>query len=182
VSGGSSVRYQKNICEESMNNVPAVKKTSESAPNELIQLVSFYLDKEEYGVEVLKVREIIRMVTITHMPNTPPYVEGIINLRGKVIPIISMRRRFGLMDAERNNQSRVIIMGVGGELLGFTVDAVSEVIRVSSSEIQPSPSVASGGIGQEYIAGVINHGERLLVLLNLDLMFSSEEQEIFAGI
>jgi len=96
------------------------------------------------------------MVNITRMPNTPPYVEGIINLRGKVIPIISMRRKFGLMDAENNSQTRVIIMDVTGELLGFTVDSVSEVIRISAGEIQPSPSVASGGIGQEYIAGVIN--------------------------
>lgn len=98
---------------------------------ELIQLVSFHLDNEEYGVEVLKVREIIRMVIITHMPNTPQYVEGIINLRGKVISIISMRKRFGLLDTEHNNETRAIIMDVGGELLGFTVDAVSEVIRVS---------------------------------------------------
>lgn len=150
--------------------------------NELTQLVSFHLDNEEYGVEVLKVREIIRMVNITHMPNTPPYVEGIINLRGKVIPIISMRRKFGLTDAENNNQTRVIIMDVGGELLGFTVDSVSEVIRISASEIQPSPSVAAGGVGQEYIDGVINHGERLLVLLNLDLMFSNEEKELFGSI
>lgn len=154
---------------------------SGSSNNELIQLVSFHLDNEEYGVEVLKVREIIRMINITHMPNTPSYVDGIINLRGKVIPIISMRKRFGLMDSENSKQTRVIIMDVGGELLGFTVDAVSEVIRVSASEIQPSPSVASGGIGQEYIAGVINHGERLLVLLNLDMMFSTEEQELFGA-
>jgi purine-binding chemotaxis protein CheW len=165
-----------------MSNLPAIKNSSKEASHELTQLVSFHLDNEEYGVEVLKVREIIRMVNITHMPNTPQYVEGIINLRGKVIPIISMRKRFGLMDMESNNQTRVIIMDVGGELLGFTVDSVSEVIRVSASEIQPAPSVASGGIGQEYIEGVINHADRLLVLLNLDMMFSNEEKELFGGI
>jgi purine-binding chemotaxis protein CheW len=165
-----------------MTNMPAVRTESTGSIGEMTQLVSFHLDNEEYGVEVLKVREIIRMVSITHMPNTPPYVEGIINLRGKVIPIISMRRRFALMDMENNSQTRVIIMDVGGELLGFTVDAVSEVIRVSANEIQPAPSVASGGVGQEYIEGVINHGERLLVLLNLDLMFSSEEKELFGSI
>lgn len=165
-----------------MSNLPAVRSTDKEKSNELTQLVSFHLDNEEYGVEVLKVREIIRMVNITHMPNTPPYIEGIINLRGKVIPIISMRRKFGLMDMENNNQTRVIIMDVGGELLGFTVDSVSEVIRISASEIQPSPSVAAGGVGQEYIAGVINHGDRLLVLLNLDMMFSNEEKEIFGSI
>lgn len=165
-----------------MSNLPAVKNISNEASHELIQLVSFHLDNEEYGVEVLKVREIIRMVSITSMPNTPNYVEGIINLRGKVIPIISMRKRFGLMEIEKNNQTRVIIMDVAGELLGFTVDAVSEVIRVSASEIQPAPTVASGGIGQEYIEGVINHADRLLVLLNLALMFSNEEKELFGSI
>lgn len=165
-----------------MSNLPAVKNSSIETSNEITQLVSFHLDNEEYGVEVLKVREIIRMVNITHMPNTPPYVEGIINLRGKVIPIISMRKRFGLMDIESNSLTRVIIMDVGGELLGFTVDAVSEVIRVSANEIQPAPSVSSGGIGQEYIEGVINHADRLLVLLNLDMMFSHEEKELFGSI
>lgn len=165
-----------------MSNLPTINSAHHQASQELVQLVSFHLDNEEYGVEVLKVREIIRMINITHMPNTPHYVEGIINLRGKVIPIISMRKRFGLMDIEVDSHTRVIIMDVSGELLGFTVDAVSEVIRVSASEVQPAPSVAAGGIGQEYIEGVINHGERLLVLLNLDMMFSSEEKELFGSI
>lgn len=165
-----------------MSNLPAVMNSRNEKSNELTQLVSFHLDNEEYGVEVLKVREIIRMVNITHMPNSLSYIEGIINLRGKVIPIISMRRKFGLMDIENNNQSRVIIMDVSGELVGFTVDSVSEVIRVAASEIQPPPSVASGGLGQEYIAGIINHGERLLVLLNLDSMFSNEEKELFGSV
>lgn len=145
--------------------------------NELIQLVSFNLDQEEYGVEVLKVREIIRMNNITHMPNTPHYVEGIINLRGKVIPIVSMRKKFGLVEAGNNSHTRIIIMDICGELMGFIVDSVSEVIRISGSEIQPSPSVAGGGVDQKCIAGVINHSERLLVLLDLDRMFSSDELE-----
>ncbi|HEY3307392.1 MAG TPA: chemotaxis protein CheW [Desulfuromonadaceae bacterium] len=150
------------------------------AGSELIQLVSFNLDQEEYGVEVLKVREIIRMNTITHMPNTPHYVEGIINLRGKVIPIISMRKKFGLNVTDNDSHTRIMIMDIAGELMGFIVDAVSEVIRISGSEIQPSPSVAASGIDQDCIAGVINLSERLLVLLDLDRMFSQEEKELFS--
>lgn len=160
------------------NALVAVKKNDTGC--ELIQLVSFNLDKEEYGVEVLKVREIIRMNNITHMPNTPHYVEGIINLRGKVIPIISMRKKFGLMEAEHNSNTRIMIMDIAGELMGFIVDAVSEVIRISGAEIQPSPSVAGGGIDQDCIAGVINLPERLLVLLDLDRMFSQEEKKLFS--
>lgn len=147
---------------------------------ELIQLVSFMLAGEEYGVEVLKVREIIRMPSITKMPNSPQYVEGIINLRGKVIPIISMRSRFGLMEGENSSHTRIIIMDVAGSLTGFIVDGVSEVIRVHSSEIQPPPSmVLSGGIGQEFITGVFNHADRLLIIMDVDRMFSENERESF---
>lgn len=149
---------------------------------ELVQLVSFMLAEEEYGVEVLKVREIIRMPTITRMPNVLHYVEGIINLRGKVIPIISMRKRFGLTEIENSSQTRIIIMDVAGSLTGFVVDAVSEVIRIHNSEIQPPPSmVTSGGIGQEFIAGVFNHAERLLIIMDVDRMFSGEELDSFGG-
>lgn len=153
-----------------------VPVSSGTNSNELIQLVSFKLDNEEFGIEVLKVREIIRMITITHMPNTPFYMEGVINLRGKVIPIVSMRKKFNLMDSENSSQTRIIVMDIGGELMGFIVDAVSEVIRVSANEIQPPPNVVSGGIDQECITGVINQAERLLVLLNLENLFSSNEK------
>ena len=148
---------------------------------ELIQLVSFSLAQEEYGVDVLKVREIIRMPSITRVPNTPHYVEGVINLRGKVIPIISMRKRFSLNETEYDKQTRIMVMDVGGELMGFIVDAVSEVIRISGSEIQPSPAVVTSGIDQECIAGVINQAERLLVLLDLEKMFSLDERRMFTG-
>ncbi|MDD2365809.1 MAG: chemotaxis protein CheW [Desulfuromonadaceae bacterium] len=151
--------------------------------DELIQLVSFMLADEEYGVEVLKVREIIRMPAITKMPNVPQHVEGIINLRGKVIPIISMRRRFGLMESDNSIQTRIIIMDVCGSLTGFIVDSVSEVIRIHSSEIQPPPSmVLSGGIGQEFITGVFNHAERLLIIMDIDRMFSDTELDSFGRI
>jgi len=157
-----------------------VKADTASKSDELIQLVSFMLADEEYGVEVLKVREIIRMPTITKMPNVPRHVEGIINLRGKVIPIISMRKRFNLMENENNSQTRIIIMDVVGSLTGFIVDSVSEVIRIHGSEIQPPPSmVISGGVSQEFITGVYNHAERLLIVMDIDRMFSEDERESF---
>ncbi|MEI6205638.1 MAG: chemotaxis protein CheW [Desulfuromonadales bacterium] len=166
-----------------MSTKALVKIDDSAKHDELIQLVSFLLADEEYGVEVLKVREIIRMPTITRMPNVPNHIEGIINLRGKVIPIVSMRRRFNLMENDNNNQTRIIIMDVAGNLTGFIVDAVSEVIRIHSSEIQPPPSmVLSGGVGQEFITGVFNHGERLLIIMNVDRMFSADELDSFDGI
>ena len=156
-------------------------KTGESK-NELIQLVSFNLGAEEYAVEVLKVREIIRMTAITHIPNTPPSVEGIINLRGKVIPIISLRNRFSMPGTEDDQHTRIMVMDIAGKLMGFIVDGVSEVIRISSGEIQPPPSIAAGGMDQDFICGVIKHGEQLLLMLQLDRMFSSDEQDAFADI
>lgn len=154
---------------------------SDEGKNELIQLVSFKLDNEEYGIEVLKVREIIRMIPITHMPNTPPYVVGIINLRGKIIPVVSMRKRFALMELDNGSQTRIVVMDISGELMGFVVDSVSEVIRISGSEIQPPPNIVSGGIDQECITGVINQTERLLVLLDLERLFSNEEKALMIG-
>jgi purine-binding chemotaxis protein CheW len=155
----------------------AVNFRTEEAKAELIQLVSFNLDQEEYGVYVLKVREIIRMSNVTRVPNTPYYVEGVINLRGKVIPIISLRKKFALPEMENDKQTRIIVMDVDGELMGFIVDAVSEVIRISSSEIQPPPAVVNGGMEQEYLSGVINREDRLLVLLELERVFSKEERD-----
>lgn len=159
----------------------ALVKTDDTNHDELIQLVSFDLDQEEYGVDVLKVREIIRMPNVTRVPNTPHYVEGVINLRGKVVPIISMRKKFGLTEAETDKQTRIMVMDVEGELRGFIVDAVSEVIRISGSEIQPSPTVVAGGIDQECIGGVINRAERLLVLLDLEKMVSTDEKMLFTS-
>jgi purine-binding chemotaxis protein CheW len=151
--------------------------------DELIQLVSFMLDGEEYGVEVLKVREIIRMANITKMPNAAAHLEGIINLRGKVIPVISMRKRFGLCEFENNSHTRIIIMEVAGVLTGFIVDGVSEVIRIDSSEIQPPPAmVLSGGVSQEYITGILNRTDRLLIIMDVDGMFSKDECASLSGI
>jgi purine-binding chemotaxis protein CheW len=153
----------------------ALVKVANTENNELIQLVSFALADEEYGLEVLKVREIIRMPAITKMPNTSHYVEGVINLRGKVIPVISMRKRFGLDDTGYDKHTRIIIMDVNGYLTGFIVDGVSEVIRIPSSDIQPTPSIASGAIDQNFITGVINHAGRLLIVMDVDRMFSLNE-------
>lgn len=164
-----------------MSTNALIKASNTTGHDEQVQLVSFKLAGEEYGVEVLAVREIIRMPVITRMPNTPPYVEGVINLRGKVIPIISMRTRFSLPEAENNIQTRIMVIDVAGTLTGFVVDAVSEVIRIHGSDIQPPPAmVAAGGIGQEFITGVFNHEERLLIILDVNRMFSDDERDSFA--
>jgi len=158
----------------------ALVKVDGSVQNdELIQLVSFELEGEEYGVAVLSVREIIRMAAITRMPNMPHYVEGIINLRGIVVPIISLSRRFGLTGRENDRQSRIVVMEIGAGLTGFVVDAVAEVIRISASEIQPPPAITQDSAAQDCVCGVINRGERLLIVLDLLRLFSDEERQMF---
>lgn len=118
-----------------MGNEPV--KTAGTAPSErheLIQLVTFEIASEIYGVEVLSVREIIRMTTITHMPNTPEFVEGVIDLRGTVVPIINLRQRFFMPTVELDSHSRILVMEMkNGKLVGFIVDSVSEVIRINSN-------------------------------------------------
>jgi len=159
-----------------MSNMPAVRTEVNQASREIIQLVSFELEGEEYGVNVLAVREIIRMPAITRMPNTPEYVDGIINLRGTVVPIISLRKRFGLCESERDHNSRILVMEVCDSMIGFIVDSVSEVIRVHGGEIQPPPAlVLTGDNSREFITGVFNHAGRLLILMDVDRMFSEDE-------
>ncbi len=165
-----------------MSNLPVAKSEECQYAQEIIQLVSFELGGEEYGVDVLTVREIIRMPSITKMPNTPEYVDGIINLRGTVVPIISLRRRFGLHEREGDRNSRILVMEVGDGLTGFVVDAVAEVIRISSAEIQPSPAIVQGNAAQDCITGVINHAERLLIVLDLNRLFSDDEKAAFGAL
>jgi purine-binding chemotaxis protein CheW len=163
---------------EEMNMATSASNSIE-LKEERIQLVSFKIGNEEHGIDVLKVREIIRMSNITRVPNTPHYIEGVINLRGKVIPIISLRMKFSLPETENDNRTRIIVMDMDNELMGFVVDSVAEVIRIAVSEIQPPPPIVTGGIDQECLSGVIHHAERLLVLLNLEKMFSHEERKSF---
>lgn len=142
-----------------------------------LQLVGFCLGEEEYGVEILKIQEINRMLAISKIPRAPEYVEGIINLRGKVIPIINLRKRFGLEKKENSKQTRIIVVEVNKKILGIVVDSVSEVIRLPSNTVEPTPPVISGK-GAEYISGVGKIGEKLLILLDLEKLFSEIEKEI----
>ncbi len=148
---------------------------------EVIQLVSFKLDSEEYAIHVLKVIEVIHMSKVTRVPNAPGFVKGVINLRGKVIPIISLRSRFNLGEVEYAKKTRIMIIDVAGTLMGFIVDAVSEVIRIPAGEIQITPSVASGCIEQDCMSGVINIGGKLLILLSPENIFTVDETRKFSS-
>ncbi|MBI5893184.1 MAG: chemotaxis protein CheW [Deltaproteobacteria bacterium] len=145
------------------------KKTGE------LQLVTFNMGKEEFSVEILKVQEIIRMMEITRIPKSPDFVEGVINLRGKVIPIIDLRKRFGLPKIDKDTDTRIIVIESGGKSIGLIVDSVSEVLRLPASTVEPPPEIV-GGIDSEYIEGVGKLEDRLIILLNLDKVLTSHEK------
>lgn len=150
-------------------NRVASKERLEDAIEEL-QLVSFQLGPEEYAIDILGVQEIIRMVEITPVPNAPHYVEGVVNLRGKVIPIINLRTHLGLPMAEYTKDTRIIVVEVGRLILGFIVDSVEEVMRLSQDLIEPPSSTGRGG-AEVYHKGVGRVDGRLLILLDLKLLF-----------
>ena len=156
----------------------ASDQTSESGETVrdcLLQLVSFSIGEEEFGVDILKVQEINRMLDVTRVPNAPEYVDGVINLRGKVIPIINLRRRFGMERKERDKNTRIVVVEIGGRVVGFVVDAVREVLRIPSGVTEPPPSLV-GGVRSEYITAVGKLEDRLLILLNLEKLLNAEEQ------
>lgn len=142
--------------------------------NELLQLVTFGIGEEEFGIDILKVQEIIRTMAITKVPNSPPHVQGVINLRGKVIPVIDLRSRFLLESKQHDSQTRIIVVDLHRVVIGFVVDGVSEVLRIQSNTVEPPPPVVSG-IESEYIKGVGKLDDRLLILLDLDKLIPIEE-------
>ena len=144
---------------------------------QVLQLVTFHIGNEEFGIDIQKVQEINRMIEVTKIPNTPPHVEGIVNLRGKIIPIISLRTKLGFEEAERNKETRIMVVEMHGNVLGFIVDSVSEVLRIHDAKIEPTPSVA-GGTDVGYIEGVINLNNRLLILLDLNTLFDGDLKRI----
>lgn len=156
---------------------PSQKKQDD----ELLQLVTFSIGEEEFGVNILKVQEINRTMEITKVPRAPVFVEGVINLRGKVIPIIDLRRRFGLMPKPEDKDTRIIVIELSGIIVGFVVDAVSEVLRIPAGTVEPPPPVVAG-VESDYISGVGKLKDRLLIMLDLDKILSSEDMDMLSAL
>ena len=148
---------------------------------ELLQLVTFSIGDEEFGVEILKVQEIIRMLEITKVPRAPEFVEGVINLRGKVIPILDLRKRFGLAARDHDKHTRIIVIEINSMIVGFIVDSVSEVLRIPADTVEPPPPVVSG-LDSEYLSGGGKLEDRLLIMLDLDRLLSNEEQDVLSQV
>lgn len=153
------------------------KKTSvnETKTDDLLQLVVFQLAGEEFGVDIMKVQEIIRLPDITRLPQSPGYVEGVINLRGKIIVVVNLNIRFNLRSKDMDENSRIVIVEVGGNVIGMIVDSVTEVLRLPVSNVEPAPEMISMKLKADYLKGVGKLADRLLILLDLGLVLHRDE-------
>jgi purine-binding chemotaxis protein CheW len=142
-------------------------------PGEILQLVGFRVGGEEYGLDILCVQEIIRPQHLTRVPNAPDSINGVMNLRGKIIPVVGLRKRFGLDDADADRQTRIVVVEIQGTVLGFIVDSVSEVLRIPAETVTPPPQLAA--VKQEYVSGVGKLNDRLLILLNVDHLMKDDD-------
>lgn len=145
------------------------------------QLVVFQLGAELYGVDIARVHEIIRWQSVTRVPRSPEFVEGVINLRGKVIPVVDLRRRFGLAIADHTRASRIVVVELGDQVVGIVVDGVSEVLRINSATIEP-PSPVVAGIDSEYLHGIAKLADRLIMLLDLDRILARDERRALEAV
>ncbi|MBI5587510.1 MAG: chemotaxis protein CheW [Deltaproteobacteria bacterium] len=148
---------------------------------EVLQLVTFRLGNEEFSLDILKVQEIIRHMDLTRVPKTPDFVDGVINLRGRVIPVLDLRKRFGLPRDENTNETRIIVVDVDNRTVGLKVDAVSEVLRLPADTVEPPPAIITG-VESEYIKGVGKLDGRLLILLDVAKILSCTERDALGNV
>ncbi|QSX32699.1 chemotaxis protein CheW [Shewanella avicenniae] len=151
-------------------NVAAVAAKDDA----VLQWVTFKLDNETYGINVMQVQEVLRHTEIAPVPGAPHYVLGIINLRGNVVTVIDTRSRFGLPSAEVDDSTRIVIIEAEKQVIGILVDSVAEVVYLRRSEIDNAPNVGTEE-SAKFIQGVSNRGEELLILVDLDKLLSDEE-------
>lgn len=153
-----------------------------------LQFVVFKLGKEEYGVNIMQVQEIGHYAEPVKVPNTPEFVEGIMNLRDNVIPVISLRKRFNITEEnlnkseqDSNENRRTIIINLGDRQIAFIVDDASEVLTLDEASIQETPDIISG-VDRKYISGIGKKGDRLIIMLDLNFLFDEQEQAQLAAI
>jgi purine-binding chemotaxis protein CheW len=146
------------------------------------QLVVFGLGKEEFGIDISRVREIVRLQNITAIPQSMDFVEGIVNLRGQIVPIVDLCKRFRVVNSSSTEESarRIIVVNMAEQNIGVLVDGVSEILRIPDESIEPTPPIVASGISSDFIRGVAKVENRLIIVLDLDRIFSVEEKAVLA--
>jgi purine-binding chemotaxis protein CheW len=145
------------------------------------QLVIFELGTEHFGIDISTVEGIVKILDITKVPQAPACVEGVANLRGQVIPIVDLHKRFGMASSEKTNETRIVVAHVGSMKIGMIVSSVSEVLTIDDSCIEPPPSMVSN-VNSSYIIGIANIEKQLVILLDLAKVLTIEEQAQVIGI
>lgn len=145
------------------------------------QFVVFKLGKEEYGVDIMQVKEIVSYKEPVKVPNTPNFIEGIINLRSEIKPIVNLKKRFNINGESIDEETRIIVMNIDSKQVGFIVDDASEVITISDDNIEAAPDIIAG-VDRRYITGIGKVNDRILILLDLDKLFSTNEIESLEAI
>ncbi|MCL9774517.1 MULTISPECIES: chemotaxis protein CheW [Vibrio] len=162
-----------------MSQTMDVELRKDQANDEVLQWVTFQLEEETYGINVMQVREVLRYTEIAPVPGAPDYVLGIINLRGNVVTVIDTRARFGLMQGEITDNTRIIVIESERQVIGILVDSVAEVVYLRSSEIDTTPSVGTDE-SAKFIQGVSNREGKLLILVDLNKLLSEDEWDDMA--
>ncbi len=154
----------------------ADRTTDQEEKEQLKQLVGFTIGKEQFGVDILMVQEIIRSAPITSVPNSPDFIEGVINLRGNIIPVIELRKRLNLFqEGSDTRDAWILILDIDSRVTGFIVDSVTRVLKIMESTIEPPPDVVVAGLANQYIRGVCDIGENLLILLDFNRILLADE-------
>lgn len=151
-----------------------------SDPHALIQLATFIVGGEEYALDIMRIKEIIHPQKITPVPKVPLFIEGVIELRGAIIPIVDLRKRFDLPMTAATRSSKYIIVGIEGKIVGLVVDAVGEVLRIGKGEVRATPMLE--GEAAQYFQGVVHHAGRIIFVLDIDRVLSSQEKITLAGL
>ncbi|MFI3275331.1 chemotaxis protein CheW [Vibrio sp.] len=162
-----------------MSQMSEVEVRKDQTNDEVLQWVTFQLEEETYGINVMQVREVLRYSEIAPVPGAPDYVLGIINLRGNVVTVIDTRSRFGLMQGEITDNTRIIVIESERQVIGILVDSVAEVVYLRSSEIDITPSVGTDE-SAKFIQGVSNRDGKLLILVDLNKLLSEDEWDEMA--
>ncbi|HPA73190.1 MAG: purine-binding chemotaxis protein CheW [Spirochaetes bacterium] len=145
-----------------------------------LQVVCFKVGTEEYGIEILKVQEILKLPKVTRLPKSAPFIMGVIDLRGKVIPIINLSKRFSHEARAETTDKRAIVVDIRGRQIGLAIDTVSHVVKFEAGNIEPAPPILKG-ISGRYIIGVAKHNNGYVIILDIDKIFSSEELNLIAS-
>lgn len=154
----------------------AEEPTAGEATRKEIQLACFRVGEQMYALDILRIREVIRPQKLTPVPKAPKFIEGVINLRGAVIPVVDLRKRFDQPVRKGNNKVRTLVCVLGGKIIGLVVDEVVEVKNFARHEIQPAPRFIKGGAGTDYFLGVCQRQDELVMIMNLEKILSTDEK------